>query len=564
MMEITNQQVAGMLSFMGELLELTGDNPFKVRAFYRAADTVDRLSRPVSVMTEKELDQIPGIGEKIAKKIREIVETGTFNELEELKKGVPSPLLELLKLEGIGPKTVFKLWKKMNILTIDDLEKAAKGHRIRAIKGFGAKKEEQFLRSIALYRGQAGRMILPDAEAVVERVSTVLTPGTFEVAGSFRRGRSTIGDIDIVSKEPPSLLNPRLHNVAEEIIDEGDRRTSIRVLGKRVDIRYAKPGQFGSMLLYLTGSKPFNIKLRDIAIGRGYKLNEYGIEERETGHLHEFSTEEEMFSFLRLPVIPPEIREDWGELELALVHKLPKLISLEDVRCDLHVHSEWSDGFLSLGELAKIGEEHGYEYLLCSDHSATLGIAHGLDGERLKKQAQEIEQVNRGSSCHILQGVEVDILSDGTLGLPNNILAGLDIVIASIHSGFNEDRDIMTRRVIGALENENVDIIGHPTGRLLGRRLPFEIDIGRVIERAAETGTALECNASPIRLDLDDVNIKQAMERHVKIAVSTDMHHAEEFDNMRYGIVTARRGWCTLRDVLNVLPMKELLEWASL
>ncbi|MDD1716928.1 MAG: helix-hairpin-helix domain-containing protein, partial [Methanoregulaceae archaeon] len=246
MMEITNQQVAGMLSFMGELLELTGDNPFKVRAFYRAADTVDRLSRPVSVMTEKELDQIPGIGEKIAKKIREIVETGTFNELEELKRGVPSPLLELLKLEGIGPKTVFKLWKKMNILTIDDLEKAAKGHRIRAIKGFGAKKEEQFLRSIELFRSQTGRMTLPEAEEVVAHVLSVLAPGTFEVAGSYRRGKSTVGDIDIVSTEPPSLLNPRLHNVAEEVIDEGDRRTSIRVLGKRVDIRFARPAQFGS------------------------------------------------------------------------------------------------------------------------------------------------------------------------------------------------------------------------------------------------------------------------------------------------------------------------------
>ena len=238
-----------------------------------------------------------------------------------------------------------------------------------------------------------------------------------------------------------------------------------------------------------------------------------------------FPEEAEMFSFLGLPVVPPEIREDWGEVELALENRLPVLVSRADIKGDLHVHSDWSDGFLSLAELAEAGEERGYEYLLCSDHSVTLGIAHGLDTERLKKQAQEIEQVNRGSTCTILRGVEVDILSDGSLGLPNHVLADLDLVVASIHSGFNEDRDIMTRRVITALENEHVDIIGHPTGRLLGRRLPFELDVGRVIERAAETGTALECNASPIRLDLDDVNIKQAVERHVKIAVNTDAHH---------------------------------------
>ncbi len=562
-MDLTNRQVADRLTFMGQLLEITGQNVFKIRAFYRAADVVGRLTAHISTMDSESLEALSGIGRNIAAKILEIAETGTFAELEELRKEVPEPLIEMLQLEGVGPKTVSTLWKKMNIQSIEDLEKAARGRRIRSLKGFGEKKEEGFLKAIALYRQQSGRMNRLEADAVVGKVTSILLPGTYEVAGSYRRGRSTVGDIDIVSTEPAGLLNRKIRAIADEIIDEGDRKTSFRCTGKRVDVRFTHPGGFGSMLMYLTGSKDFNIRMREIAINKGAKLNEYGIINRETGKLQEFQREEDIFSFLGMDPVVPELREDRGEIQAAISHTLPVLIGQGQIRGDLHVHSDWSDGNLSLPELAAKGEAMGYEYLLISDHSATLGIAHGLDEDRIKAQGREIEQVNRESSCTLLHGTEVDIMSDGTLGFPDHVLSDLDLVIASVHSGFSQPRDVMTRRVLNAIENEHVDIIGHPTGRILGRRQPYEIDMQRIIERAAETGTALECNASPYRLDLDDNNVKEAHERGVLISIGTDAHDPAEFTNMRYGIITCRRGWASATDILNTRNMAGLLEWAA-
>jgi DNA polymerase (family 10) len=562
-MDVSNQQVAAELLLAGQLLEITGDNVFKIRAFYRASDIVERMAVPVTLLEEDELVRIPGIGKNIAHKILEMRNTGTFSELETLKKTVPGPLLELLRLDGVGPKTVNKLWRKLNIQSIEDLERAARGHRIRAISGFGEKKEAGFLAAINRFREEAGRMNRFEGDEIVTRVETVMQAGSYEVAGSYRRGRSTIGDIDIVTTEPRGILNPRLRQIADAIIDEGDRKTSLRCLGKRVDVRFTNKAEFGSMLVYLTGSKAFNIHLRQIAIGKGYKLNEYGIEEQSTGKMHMFPDEQALFAFLGLDYIPPELREDWGEVERAIAHQLPLLVGIQDLRGDLHVHSSWSDGQMTLEELASTAALLGYEYLLCSDHSASLGIAHGLDETALSKQQREIERINRDSTCQILSGTEVDILSDGTLGLPNTALENLDLVIASVHSGLKQDRDQMTRRVIAAMENEHVDIIGHPTGRLIGKRGAYDIDLTRVIEQAAQTGTALECNASPYRLDLDDVYIKQAVEKGVKIAIGTDTHNATEFSQIRYGILTARRGWCSSSHLLNTRTKQELLAWAG-
>jgi DNA polymerase (family 10) len=317
------------------------------------------------------------------------------------------------------------------------------------------------------------------------------------------------------------------------------------------------------MLLYLTGSKAFNIKLREIAIGKGFKLNEYGIEDHTTQSLKEFPTEEEVFSSLSMDYVVPELREDWGEVERASAHSLPVLVSQNEIRGDLHVHSTWSDGKLSPDELARTGEQLGYEYILCSDHSATLGIAHGLDENALKRQAHEIELVNRSSSCRIIHGTEVDILADGSLGLSSAALADLEIVIASVHSGFSQERDVMTRRVLSAIDHEHVDIIGHPTGRILGRREPYQIDMERVIDRARDTCTALECNASPYRLDLDDMFIREAIGKRVSIAIGTDAHDVSEFGHLRYGLVTCRRGWATRSDVLNTCSFSGLMEWAA-
>lgn len=563
-MGVSNRDIASRLLLLSELLEITGDNVFKIRAYYRAADAVGRTNNPVALMSEDDLKLVPGIGTAIAKSVREIAETGTCKELKELQAKVPASLIELLNLEGVGPKTIAVLWKKMNIQSIEDLEKAAAGRRLRSLKGFGEKKEQGFLKSIARYRGASGRMSRLEAEAVVNKLSSSFIPGTWMIAGSYRRGKSTIGDIDIITTESPSVINFKIRDSVDEVIDEGERRTSVRVLGQRVDIRFTHEQQLGSMLIYLTGSKEFNIRLREIAIESGRKVNEYGVEERVDGKLHEFSTEKDMFSFLGLEYIPPELRENQGEIELARRFELPELIGLTDIRGDLHVHSNWSDGSLTLDQLAERGQALGYDYLLCSDHSATLGITHGLDEERLEQQSHEIERVNRcGGSCTLLHGIEVDILSDGTLGLPNCVLSGLDLVIASVHSGLKEDCDSMTRRVIMALENENVDIIGHPTGRLIGKRPEFEIDMSRVIDSARETGTSLECNASPWRLDLDDNNIRHSKEKGVLISIGTDTHQEEEFSHMQYGITIAQRGWCSAGDILNNLTVQELLDWAS-
>ncbi|MEI7434048.1 MAG: DNA polymerase/3'-5' exonuclease PolX [Methanomicrobiales archaeon] len=563
-MEVSNREIASKLLLISELLEITGDNVFKIRAFNRAADVIERINNPAAVMSEEELNLVPGIGPAIAKKVREIVATGTCNELEELRAKVPPSLVELLNLEGVGPKTISVLWKKMNIQSIGDLEKAASGRRIRSLKGFGERKEQGFLKSIALYRAAGGRMNRADAEAVINRLAGSFLPGTWVVAGSYRRGKSTIGDIDIVTTESPSFINPKLKNSADEMIDEGERRTSVRVLGQRVDIRFTHERQLGSMLIYLTGSKEFNIRLREIGIEKGLKVNEYGVEERVDGRLHEFSAEKDMFAFLGIQDIVPELRENLGEIELAKNYQLPQLVGPADIRGDLHIHSDWSDGTLTLEQLATNGEALGYEYILCSDHSATLGITHGLDEERLQQQSHEIERVNRmGGACTLLHGSEVDILSNGSLGLPDHALSDLDIVIASVHSGLKEERDSMTRRVIRAVENENVDIIGHPTGRILGKRAAFEIDMARVIDRASETGTSLECNASPWRLDLDDMDIRHSIDKGVRISLGTDTHHETEFSNMRYGITIAQRGWCSARDILNSLTLQDLLDWAS-
>ncbi len=562
-MDSTNRRVAEKLHSMGELLELTGQNVFKVRAYYRAADVVERLPSAVTQYDERSLEQVGGIGVNIARKIVEIKETGSFRELEELKAAIPASLVELLELEGIGPRTAHTLWQKLGIESIEDLERAARGHRIRAVRGFGEKKEEKFLKSISSFRQRSDRMNRLEAEGVISRVTEVLLPTTFEVAGSYRRGKSTIGDIDIVTTEPAALLNPRLRTVAEEIIDEGEKKTSLRCQNKRVDVRFTRPSRFGSMLLYLTGSKAFNIRMREIALNKGYKLNEYGIEDRSQGNLNTFATEEELFSFLGIEYIVPELREDWGEIEAATTHSLPNLVAIGDIRGDLHVHSNWSDGSLSLVELSGIGEKMGYEYIVCSDHSKTLGIARGLDEGALERQAHEIEVINRDASCRLVHGIEVDILADGSLGLPAQTLAELDIVIASVHSSFGQEKDIMTRRVLSAVDSDDVDIIGHPTGRIIGRRKPYEIDLSRVIERASDTGTALECNASPYRLDLDDVYIRESMKTGVKISIGTDSHGAEEFEHMRFGVSVMRRGWGTPKGVLNTYSLSDLLEWAS-
>jgi DNA polymerase (family 10) len=563
-MAISNREIAERLRFMAQLLEVIGEEDvFKVRAYERAAKRLEELPSPVSELDEAALLAIPGIGSGIAKKISEIEKTGTFSELEELRAKIPASLPELLELEGVGPKTVHTLWMKLGIQSVADLERAARQRRIRAVKGFGEKKEAEFLRSIERHRAAAGRMTRDQADAVVARATSVLTPGKFEVAGSYRRGKSTVGDIDIVTMEPPQAVNARARTIADEIIMAGNEKTSIRCMGQQVDFRFTEPGSFGAMLLYLTGSKEFNIRLRGIAIEKGLKLNEYGLEERAGGGLHTFPDEASLFAYLGLPFIPPEIREDHGELQRALAGDLPVLVEPAAIRGDLHVHTTATDGRMTLAELAAAGSGLGYEYILVSDHSATLGITHGLDPDGVKAQAREIEAINRASPCRLLHGIEVDILADGSLGLPDRLLAGLDLVVASVHSALHEEKDPMTRRILTAMANEHVDIIGHPTGRLFPSRPAYEVDMDRLIDAAKATGTALEINASPWRMDLDDPHVREARDRGVRLSLGTDAHDTGELGHMRHGVTLARRGWCGPGDVLNTLDREALLRWAS-
>jgi DNA polymerase (family 10) len=563
-MALSNREIAERLRFMAQLLEVTGEEDvFKIRAYERAAKRLEELPTPVRELDEEAILAIPGIGSRIARKIADIEQTGTFAELEELRAKIPPTLPELLELEGVGPKTVHTLWMKLGIQSVADLEKAARQRRIRGVKGFGEKKEAEFLKSIARHRAPSSRMTRDQADAVVARATSVLTPGKFEVAGSYRRGKSTVGDIDIATMESPPAVNSRVRSIAEEVIEAGTEKTSIRCLGQRVDYRFTGPEAFGSMLLYLTGSKEFNIRLREIAIGKGLRLNEYGLEERAGGELHQFPDEASLFSFLGLPSIPPEIREDRGEIARALAGDLPVLLQGREIRGDLHVHTVATDGRMTLGEIAAAGTELGYEYILVSDHTETLGITHGLDADGLKAQGREIEEVNRASPCRLLAGIEVDILADGSLGLPDRALADLDLVVASVHSGLHMGKDAMTRRIITAMENEHVDIIGHPTGRLFPSRPSYDLDLDRVLDAAKATSTALEINASPWRMDLDDPQVRAARERGVMISIGTDTHERAELGHIRHGVTLARRAWCGPADILNTLDREALLRWAS-
>lgn len=561
-MDETNRLVARALAEIRDLLEIQGENPFKVRAYARAAETVRHLGRPVAGMGIDDLETLPRIGKAIAEKITEIVATGTCQELERLRSATPPGLSALLALQGVGPKTIRRLWTERGITGIGDLEAAAQTHQIRTLKGFGEKKEHEILRAVRAARNASTRMRVTEAERLAKIVITAI-PGKAWVAGSLRRGRSTIGDIDIVTLAPATETALALTGIADEVIDAGEKKISVMIRGRRVDVRYATPAHLGAMLLYLTGSKAFNIRLREVARSQGMRLNEYGLTDEESGTFRSFRTEDEVFSALGMSPIPPELREDRGEVALALAGHLPGLVEEQEIRGDLHLHSTWSDGSMSLDEIALAGASRGYEYVLVSDHSASLGIAHGLDADGLARQQKAVQEVNRtsGSACTLLVGVEVDILADGRLALPDRVLQDCDLVIASVHSAFGQDRDVMTRRVITAIEKEHVDIIGHPTGRILGRRPPVALDMERIISAAAENRTALEINASPARLDLDDIYIKQAHERGVKLAIGTDAHAASELAHMRYGLALARRGWCGPGDILNTFPLMDLTEW---
>ncbi|WP_332450093.1 helix-hairpin-helix domain-containing protein [Methanoculleus sp.] len=539
--QVTNADVAERLALMGRLLDITGADRYRIGAYERAARQVERLSLRVADLDEEELTRIPGIGARIAGQIRETVATGSFAELEELQAAIPESLIELLKISGVGPRTLHTLWKQLGILTLDDLEQAVKGRRLQNLPGFGAKKEETIARGIRQYRSRPDRMTRPAAEAVLTRLEAVLPDGQYTAAGSYRRGAATVGRVTVVTTADRAAFTDRVAAVDE----------------RRLEVRFTEPARCGTALLCATGSAGFLGRLSEAALTSGYGLTPGGLLENANGRVHTFGSEEEVFSFLGMTPIPPELREDRGEVELALRHALPDLVETRDVRGDFHSHTTRSDGRQTLEDVAEAGDARGYDYIAITDHSSRVSP------EALREQRAAIERVNRRHDCELLAGSEVEIRSDGSLGYENRVLADLDLVIASVHSGHNQDQDVLTRRILTAMENEHVDIIGHPTGRLLDRRPPYAVDLSRVMAHAAETGTALEINASPHRLDLEDIYILHAKKRGVKLAAGTDAHCTGEFANMKNGVMLARRGWCAPGDLLNTLPLSGLLEWLS-
>ncbi|MCX7794498.1 MAG: DNA polymerase/3'-5' exonuclease PolX [Thermodesulfovibrionales bacterium] len=564
-----NQEIARLFNEIADLLELKGENPFRIRAYRRAAMQIEGLPKDISGLSEEELTRIPGIGQDLAGKIREYITKGRLTLHEELKKEFPETFLELLQVPGLGPKRAKIVYEKLNIKNLEELEEAVRSGKLRTLPGIREKTEENILKGIEfLKRGSERKPIgrvLPLAMDIVEALKQKAPLKDIAIAGSLRRWKDTIKDIDILvtSKKPEEVMKVFVHlPQVRDVIARGSTKSSVVIEeGIQVDLRVVEEDSFGAALQYFTGSKAHNIKLREMASKKGLKINEYGVFRESDNRKLGGKTEEEVYKILGLPWIPPELREDTGEIEAALEGRLPDIISFDDIKGDLHVHTKWSDGSHDLETLIKAAKERNYRYIAITDHSKGLGVARGLDEERLLEQIKLIDEVNsRLNNFKLLKGVEIDIRSDGRLDLSDDILKRLDIVVASIHSGFKQSKEQLTKRLLSAIRNPCVSVIAHPTGRLIGERDAYEIDIEAIFREAKKYGVAFEINAYPLRLDLNEHHTKMAKEYGIPIVISTDTHLTQHFDYMRYGVSIARRGWLEKKDVLNCLEYEELIK----
>jgi len=564
-----NTDIAKVFQDIADLLELEGENVFKIRAYQRAAHAIEHLPREIEQLLKEggSLRDIPGVGEAIAKKTTELVTTGHLGYYEELKAEFPPGISTLLDIRGIGPKTALRLVTELGISSVEDLETAILNGRVAALPRMGDKLAQNILHHIQALRRKEQRIPLGLAVLTVDEILPVLSRETgvrnLTPAGSLRRFRETVGDIDIMGTaddtEKVLQMFVRLPQVSQVLAVGSTKASVIVTRGFQVDLRLMEHAQFGSLLQHFTGSKQHNIILREQAHRRGLKLSEYGITVLATEVTETFATEEAFYRRLGLQFIPPELREGGQEIEMAEQGKLPCLVELSDIKGDLHVHTEWSDGHGSIEEMALAARQRGYRYLAITDHSAGRGIAHGLTAERLRQQLAEIKRLNQSlEGIHILSGSEVDIRADGSLDFDDELLSQLDVVVASVHSAMGQDEARMTQRVIRAMNNPHVDILGHPTCRLLGERPPVAIDMEAVFQAARQSNTALEINAMPSRLDLKDVHIQRAKELGDKLVISTDAHSSEQLDHMRFGVGMARRGWCEPHHILNTRPLAEL------
>jgi DNA polymerase (family 10) len=564
-----NQEIVKIFNDIADLLEIKGENPFRIRAYRRAALNIESLSTDIASTPKDELMKIPGIGQDLAGKILEYIQTGKMHDYEDLKKEVPEGLSGLLSVPSLGPKTAKLLFEKLQVKDLDDLARLAREHKLIGLPGIKEKTEENIIKGIEMLKRGMERQplgkVLPVAKDVVGYLETHAPVDQIKIAGSIRRWKDTVKDIDILatSRDPKAVMNAFVHLPhVQDILMHGPTKSSVIIHeGLQVDLRVVEEDSFGAALAYFTGSKAHNIRLREMAVKAGLKINEYGIFREKDDKKLGGKREEDVYRILSLPFIAPELREDLGEIEAAIEGRLPRLIDSSDIRGDLHVHTRRSDGSHDFDELIREAKKRGYEYIAITDHSKGLGVARGLNEERLLEEKAEIEALNKKlKGFKLLAGVEVDIRSDGRMDFTDEILRQMDIVVASIHSGFRQSREQITRRLTSAMRNPCVSIIAHPTGRLIGERDPYDVDMHEVLKVAKETGTAIEINAYPLRLDLNDAYAKMAKEIGIRLAISTDTHITNQFDFMEYGVAIARRGWLEKRDVLNALDYHSLLK----
>lgn len=564
-----NRELSRIFNEIADRLEIMGDNPFRIRAYRRAAMNVEGLPKSIEDVPEKELSQIPGIGRDLAGKITEYLKTGKIRAYEELKSELPKELLALLSVPSLGPKTAQLLYKELHIKSLDELERFAAEHKLSGLRGIKEKTEENILKGIAMLKRGKERQplgrVLPIADSILEHLKKSAPVKKIDIAGSLRRRKETIKDIDLLatSDRPNEVMEVfiQLQDV-KEILVHGPTKSSVIIYEDlQVDLRVVEKESYGAALTYFTGSKAHNIRLREMAIRMGLKINEYGIFREKDNKKLGGEKEDDIYRVLGLPYIPPELREDQGEIEAALKGALPHLVTLKDMKGDLHVHSKWSDGSATFERLVEAAREQGYSYIAITDHSQGLAVARGLTVERLMEQKRELQAINKKlRGFRLLYGTEVDIRSDGSIDFPDSALKKLDTVVASIHSGFRQSRQQLTWRMVSAMKNPHVSIIAHPTGRLIGSRDAYELDMEEIFRVAKETGTALEINASPFRLDLNDTHAKRAKEMGVAMVISTDTHVTDQFGFMGYGVSIARRGWLEKSDVLNTLEPDKLLK----
>ncbi|MGA9565558.1 MAG: DNA polymerase/3'-5' exonuclease PolX [Candidatus Korobacteraceae bacterium] len=569
-----NKTIANVFYETADLLEVNGDDPFRIRSYRRAAETVESFPGQIVTLADdvKKLLEIPGIGKGMAANIQELTQTGKLQLNQELLQKYRPSMLELMKIQGLGPKTIALIWSAFQVSDLSGVERLAREGRLQTLPRMSEKSEQKILKAIGDYRRISGRFLIDEADRTAERLTEHLKHiqgiDAITPAGSLRRGRETVGDLDLLITGPCCVADATRLALIEEIVRlpgidqllaKGDNKVSFKLRnGLQVDVRTLSPDSYGAGLQYFTGSKSHSVALRQRALKMGLTLNEYGLCRVSDNKCVASKTEEDIYHQLKLDWIPPELRENTGEIEAAEKHQLPDLITLNDIQGEVHMHTVETDGRCTIEEMAEVARQRGYKYIAITDHSKNLAMANGLDDTRAVQHIARINAANQQlEGITVMSGIEVDILADGSLDLSDSVLEQMDVVVASVHSAFNQETEQMTERLLSALSNKNVCILGHPTGRLQLRREAYPFDFEAVLKTARENQVAMELNAYPDRLDLNDVHLRLARDHGVKIVINTDAHHTSHFEKIKYGILQARRAWLTPKDVLNTLPLKE-------